>query len=79
MSFRLRSAERRAVQKKLQEIEQDVIRTNQNGTTPTSNGSVNQQYYDTINHHNNNKQTIEYTESYYGNGNGTTELINRKK
>jgi len=82
MSFRLRSAEHRAVQKKLQEIEQDVIRTNQNGKTPTSNGlngSVNQQYYDTINHHNNNKQTIEYTESYYGNGNGTTELINRKK
>lgn len=77
--------ERRALEKKLKEIEQDQIVNGiaSNGTTTgNGNGSLNQ-YYDSVNHnHINNKKNIEYTESYsYGNGtaNGATELVNRKK
>lgn len=87
--------ERRALQKKLQEIEAEAVRNGvkQNGTTTAINGvngvnglnGVNgslDQYYDSVNHnHINNKKNIEYTDKYnsYGNANGTTELINRKK
>lgn len=61
---RRREAERLAVEKKLQEIEQNVIKTN--GLT---NGSTNKVHTTT------HKKTIEYTENYYSNGG--SELTNR--
>lgn len=76
--------ERRALEKKLKEIEEhqrlNGIKPNGtnatnglnglNGINGSSNGSLNQ-YYDSVNHnHINNKKNIEYTESCnYGNGN----------
>lgn len=83
--------QRRLLEKKLKEIDEQKAMTNGinsngctngvNGVNGVTNGSLNQ-YYDSVNHnHINNKKNIEYTENYYGNGNATstTELINRKK
>lgn len=77
--------ERRALEKKLKEIENDVMTNGikSNGTTANGvnglngvngmnggNGSLNQ-YYDSVNHnHINSKKNIEYTDNtYFGNGN----------
>lgn len=76
--------ERRALQKKLKEMEDELAQNGgvkQNGTSNgvngvnglngiNGNGSLNQ-YYDSVNHnHINNKKNIEYTENYnYSNGN----------
>lgn len=86
--------ERRALEKKLKEMELDALTNGikSNGTTNGVNGlngtngvnGVNgalNQYYDSVNHNITDKKNVEYTDSYYSNGNtnGTTELINRKK
>lgn len=84
---------RLALEKRLKDMEREALARNgiqANGTATANgvngisgaNGSTLNQYYDSVNHnHINSKKNIEYTESYYGNGNtnGTTELINRKK
>lgn len=77
--------ERRALEKKLKEMEREALANGlkSNGLTNGTNGinGVNgalNQYYDSVNHnHINNEKNMEYTDNYYSNG--TAELINRKK